>query len=55
MEGLNGGVGRAAGGAVLFDLTAVMSRQVTKALASRETNRARLPSSLLNMYTFVQQ
>ena len=41
-EGFNGGAGRAAGGAVLFDLTAVMSRQITKALASRETDRARL-------------
>ena len=45
-EGFNGGVGRAAGGAVLFDLTAVMSRQITKALASRETDRARLPRPL---------
>ena len=34
-EGFNGGAGRAAGGAVLFDLTALMSRQITKALASR--------------------
>ena len=46
MEGFNGGTGRAAGGAVLFDLTAVMSRQITKALASRETDRARLPRPL---------
>ena len=45
-EGFNGGAGRAAGGVVLFDLTAVMSRQITKALASRETDRARLPRPL---------
>ena len=61
-EGFDGGeeacsAGRAAGGAVLlfdliaggaglFDLTAVMSRQITKALASRETDRARLPRPL---------
>ena len=52
-EGFNGGVGRAAGGAVLFDLTTVMSRQITKALASHETDRARLPrpSLLKNVYT----
>ena len=43
MEGFNGGARRAAGGAVLFDLTAVMSRQITKAHASRETDQARLP------------
>ena len=46
MEGFDGGeetcsAGRAAGGAVLFDLTAI-----TKALASRETDRARLPRPL---------
>ena len=46
MEGFNGGAGRAAGGVVLFDLTAVMSCQITKALASRETDRARLPLPL---------
>ena len=46
MEGFNGGAGRAAGDAVLFDLTAVMSRQITKALASRETDQARLPRPL---------
>ena len=46
MEGFNGGAGRAAGGAVLFDLTTLMSRQITKALASRETDRARLPGPL---------
>ena len=46
MEGFNGGVGREAGDAVLFDLTAVMSRQITKALASSETDRARLPRPL---------
>ena len=50
-EGFNGGEeacspGRAADGAVLFDLTAVMSCQITKALASRETDRARLPRPL---------
>ena len=50
-EGFDGGeeacsAGRAAGGAVLFDLTAVMSRQITKALASRETDQARLPRPL---------
>ena len=51
MEGFDGGeeacsVGHVAGGAVLFDLTAVMSRQITKALASRETDQARLPRPL---------
>ena len=50
-EGFDGGeeacsAGRAAGGAVLFDLIALMSRQITKALASRETDRARLPRPL---------
>ena len=45
-KGFNGGAGHAAGGAVLFDLTAVMSRQITKALASRETDHARLPRPL---------
>ena len=45
-EGFNGGAGRAAGGTVLFDLTVVMSHQITKALASRETDRARLPRPL---------
>ena len=51
MEGFNGGAGHAAGGAVL--LTALMSRQITKALASHETDRARLPPSRLlkNVYT----
>ena len=37
---------RAAGSVVLFDLTAVMSRQITKALASRETDQAILPRPL---------
>ena len=52
-KGFNGGAGRAAGSAVLFDLTALMSRQITKALASHETDRARLPrpSLLKNVYT----
>ena len=45
-EGFNGGAGHAAGGAVLFDLTAVMSRQITKALASHKTDRARLSRPL---------
>ena len=50
-EGFDGGeevcsVGRAAGGTVLFNLTTLMSRQITKALASRETDRARLPRPL---------
>ena len=37
-------------------LPAVMSRQITKALASRETDQARLPRPLAfkKMYTFVQ-
>ena len=45
-EGFNGAAECAAGGAVLIDLTTVMSRQITKALASRETDRARLPRPL---------
>ena len=50
-EGFDGGeeacsAGRAAGSPVLLDLTAVMSHQITKALASRETDRARLPRPL---------
>ena len=50
-EGFDGGeeaysAGRAAGSVVLFDLTAVMSRQITKALTYRETDRARLPRPL---------
>ena len=51
-EGFNGGTGHAAGGAVLFDLTTLMSHQITKALASRETDRARQPHPLafLKMY-----
>ena len=50
-EGFDGGeeacsAGRAAGGAVLVDLTTLMSHQITKALASRETDQARLPRPL---------
>ena len=61
-EGFDGGeeacsAGRAAGGAILFDLTAVMSRQITKALASRETDQARLPCPLAfkKMYCAMEQ
>ena len=50
-EGFDGGeeacsAGRAAGDTILFDLKAVMSRQIAKVTASRETDQARLPRPL---------